>query len=152
MKAAACRDKTFKAIYLDGRARSVVDSRAQFSVIIAALPNWYVDEPPVSIKCSRSIVHTRGHFKIRQLLCCLSSGGVVCLGEAKLFIEIELASSSAFFVWLELYTICEDDRNRRLWKANGGTTLMPATCIINHVAFVRCGQDLVVASLPSYIE
>ena len=88
---------TFREEYLSGKIREVTDLQTEISVVSAAVASLPSGVIPTAVHCSRTLVHARGTFRTRQIICCTVDGTLVC-GRPVMFIEIKLDDTqSAYF-------------------------------------------------------
>ena len=144
---------TFREEYLSGTIRRVEALQTEMSVVAAAFPSLPSDAIPIAVHCSRVLVHARGTFKTRQIICCTVGGTVVC-GRPIMFIEIKLSDhQSVYFAWMGLFTPHLDDKGRRVWvKTHDNPTLLHSSSIVRALPFVEVSPDTFLLKLPEYIN
>ena len=69
---------TYREEHLSGKIRTIRDEAAVVSVVLEAVPTLPSGFMPTAIRCSRSLVHARGTFRTRQIICCTVNGAIVC--------------------------------------------------------------------------
>jgi hypothetical protein len=145
MRHATTKTTTFCATFLAGRILPVYEIDAG---LLAVLPRG-VGIRNVSV--SRRIVHTRGTFQAKQLLCWVE-GRNVNVGKARLFISMECDGSMAHLAWLESYPSVVDEKGRRLWSPTESTQVIVSTdLILRALPHVQVGKHILV-SMPMYLH
>ena len=145
---------TFREEYLSGKIRRIAAStKAELLVVAAAFPSLPSDAIPIEVHCSRELVHARGTFKAKQIICCTVGGTVVC-GKPVMFIEIKLSDhQSVYFAWMVLFQPQLDDEGRRVWvKTDDKPTLLHSSSIVRALAFVEVSPDTFLLKLPEYMN
>ena len=119
----------------------------------AAIPSLPSDAIPAAVYCSRILVHARGTFRTRQIICCTVDGSIVC-GRPVVFIEIKLDDTqSVYFAWMDLFAPCLDDTGRRVWRwTHESRSCLHPSGILRALAFVEVSQDICLFKLPAYIN
>ena len=144
---------TFREEYLSGTIRRIEALQTEMSVVAAAFPSLPSDAIPIAVHCSRVLVHARGTFKTRQIICCTVGGTVVC-GKPVMFIEIKLSDhQSVYFAWMVLFQPQLDDEDRRVWvKTDDKPTLLHSSSIVRALPFVEVISDTFLVKLPAYMN